>query len=67
MNVLGGVFLNSRRDERKEFFVRCRRTYVLKNMYFTEIFKRIEYLYLEVINKENSISRKYETIMNIRL
>ena len=45
MNVLGRIFLKSRKDSRKdvkterrkdvktEFFVRCRRTYVLKNMY----------------------------------
>ena len=31
MNVLGRIFLNSRKDRRKDgvFFVRCRRTYVL--------------------------------------
>ena len=39
MNVLEKIFLNSRKDRRKngntehvnmEFFVRCRRTYILK-------------------------------------
>ena len=34
MNVLGRIFLNSRKERRKDvktdFFVRCRRTYVLK-------------------------------------
>ena len=38
MNVLGRICLNSRKDRRKDgkterrsFFVRCRRTYVLNN------------------------------------
>ena len=35
MKVLGRIFLNSRKERRKdgktEFFVRCRRTYVLNN------------------------------------
>ena len=32
MNLLGRLFLNSRKDRRKDgvLFVRCRRTYVLK-------------------------------------
>ena len=36
MKVLGIIFLNSRKDvktERRSFFVRCRRTYVLNNEY----------------------------------
>ena len=37
MKVLGKFFLNSRKERRKdektEFFVRCRRTYVLKKMF----------------------------------
>ena len=33
MKVLGRIFLNSRKEGRKDgvFFVRCRRTYVLNN------------------------------------
>ena len=37
MKVLGRIFLNSRKEGRKdgktEFFVRCRRTYVLNNCF----------------------------------
>jgi hypothetical protein len=41
MNVLEGIFLNSRKDRRKDgvFFVRCRRTYVINN-YFNNIFRK---------------------------
>ena len=35
MNVLGRIFLNSRKDRRKDgvFCVRCRRTYVLNKVF----------------------------------
>ena len=57
MNVLGRIFLNSRKD-RRSFFVRSRRTYVLKNIYAREInfsAKKFHLFYLLYRNELNTL------------
>ena len=47
--MLRRLFLNSRKDRRKGgVFMRCRRTYVLKNIYITDF--RIKYLRINKIS-----------------
>ena len=46
MKVLGRIFINSRTDGKTEFFVRCRRTYVLNNSHLaTFLHQRWQFLF----------------------